>query len=99
MGRRYVERACESCATSQVHVLKHIYKPLETESACVVSTEKKSIRCSGEKNQCNYFTEDCVKKQIFDFTTRSSNKDVFTDSKAYLQLRPKSRAHRGHVAN
>lgn len=64
MGRRYVERACALCATSQVHVVKHIYKPLETESACVVSTEKKSIRCSGEKNQCNYFTEDCVKKQI-----------------------------------
>lgn len=90
---------CVMCHKSSARCVKHIFKPLETESACVVSTEKKSIRCNGEKNQCNYFTEDCVKKQIFDFTTRSSNKDVFTDSKAYLQLRPKSRAHRGHVAN
>ena len=41
----------------------------------------------------------CEKVESTDFTTRSSNKDFFTDSKAYLERRPKSRAHRGHVAN
>ena len=49
MGRRYVERACALCATSQEHVVKHIYKPLETESACVVSPEKKSISVTEKK--------------------------------------------------